>query len=66
MLVRDPNSGERGVRHDRVTLDTDGSSAPFVRSGPIVPLVDFLETEQPQNVKHRLRCLLTNSEGTKR
>ena len=66
VLVRDPNSGERGVRHDRVTLDTDGSSAPFVRSGPIVPLVDFLETEQPQNVKHRLRCLLTNSEGTKR
>ena len=47
VLVRDPNSGERGVRHDRVTLDTEGSSAPFVRSGPIVPLVPLNTATSP-------------------
>jgi hypothetical protein len=58
VLVSDPQSGERGVRHDRVTRDADGSTTPFVHSGPIVPLADFLGTEQPQNVKHRLLSLL--------
>ena len=65
VLVCDPQSGERGVRHDRVTLEAGGSSAPFVRSGPIVPLADFLGTEQPQNVKRQLLSMLAYGEDTK-
>jgi hypothetical protein len=65
VLVRDPMSGERAVRHDRVTLEASRSSAPFVRSDLIVPLADFLGTEQPQNVKRRLLSMLTNGEDPK-
>jgi len=59
VLVSDPESGERCVRHDRVALDEDRSGPPYVRSGPTVPVTDFLETDQPPKVKKRLLSMLS-------
>ncbi len=59
-LVGDPQGGQQRVRHDRVTLDEDGSAAPYVRSEPTVPIADFLATEQPPTVRQRLRAILSH------
>lgn len=61
VLVRDLESGEQCVRHDRVTLDKDCAGAPYVRSGPTVPITDFLETAQPLKVKSRLISMLSHA-----
>jgi hypothetical protein len=60
VLVGDPHGGEQRVRHDRATLDEDGSAAPYVRSEPTVPIADFLATEQPPTVRQRLRAILSH------